>query len=84
MFEGDSADMCAGTISASVNGAPRRGSCVRRPPSVLAEILGIFFFSCFLVVLLVTTTIQNHRRGCRRVKIFAWAPKKIIKNLGKK
>ena len=29
MFEGDSEDMCAGNISASVNGVPSGGSCRR-------------------------------------------------------
>ena len=33
MFEGDSADMCAEKISASVDGGPSGGSHVRRPGS---------------------------------------------------
>ena len=33
MFEGDSADMCAWKISASVDGGPSGGSRMRRPGS---------------------------------------------------
>ena len=35
-----------------------------------------YFSSCYLLLLLLlATAIQNHRRGCRRVSNFAWAPK---------
>ena len=33
MFEGDSADMCAGKFTASVDGGPSGGSRVRTPGS---------------------------------------------------
>jgi hypothetical protein len=33
MFEGDSADKCAGKISAHVDGGPSGGSSMRRPRS---------------------------------------------------
>ena len=41
-----------------------------------------YFSSSYLVV--VNTAIQNHRRVVVGFQIFAWAPKKIKKNLGKK
>ena len=37
-----------------------------RPPLTLAEIFLDFLFSCCFI----TTAIQNHRRGCRRVSNF--------------
>ena len=46
MFEGDSADMCAGKFLLMSMGGRAEG--------------------CWGL----TTTIQNHRRGCRRVSIF--------------
>ena len=71
MFESDSADMCAEKISASFDGGPSGVSCMRRPGSEDPHRRERKF--SFLLVL-VTTAIQNHRRGCRRVSNFCMGP----------
>jgi hypothetical protein len=71
MFEGYSADMCAGNFPlVSMGGRADRQACAdgeRGPPSARAEIN-------LVVVVVLTAVIQNHRRGCRRVSNFCMGP----------
>jgi hypothetical protein len=68
MFEGDSADMCAGKfLLVSMGGRAEGLKCADPGARTPIGASGDFsFFSCFLL----TTTIQNHRRGCRMVSNF--------------
>ena len=60
-------------VVATLNGVI--GPSVLRAPAEqtkVATVLGTFFHFSFLVV--VTTVIQNHRRGCRIVSNFCMGP----------
>ena len=73
MFEGDSADTCAGKFPlVSMGGRADRQACAdgERGPH-RRERKFVRYFS-FLGV--VTAAIQNHRRGCRRVSNFCMGP----------
>ena len=73
LFEGDSADTCAGKFPlVSMGGRADRQACAdgeRGPPSALAEFFSFFLF--FLPPLFKTT--EGVVIG---FQIFAWAPKK--------
>ena len=64
MFEGDSADMCAGKFPlVSMGGRAEGLACADPGARTPTGASGISF-------LFLTTAIQNHRRSCRRVSNF--------------
>ena len=73
MFEGDSADTCAGKFPLVSMGGRAEGLACADPGArtpIGASGNFRFFFLLFFFSFLLTTAIQNHRRGYRGVSNF--------------
>jgi hypothetical protein len=82
MFEGNSADMCAGKFLLVSMGVTSGLSSVRRRGARTP--IGASGNSFLLLLVLLPPLFKTSERVVLGFQIFAWAPKKIIKVLGKR
>ena len=72
--------MCFRWLQAETQVATIGPSGLRVLPLAAGINEGGHYFRFFFLFFLLTTAIQNHRRGCLGFQIFAWAPKKNNNN----